>query len=171
MNNEAWNIHKLKESNDFFGHIQNLWRPSKPSNPHLNLTFRFKPYVLQTHFNLPCENDQNIVADTIYSDQTRVIKNSLQRLQPEIIQLERNYKQGLRINKSRLDYLLNCRSQFRNQLERLIAARNSAKAIFSPYCVPSNGLNGNVITAYQKAEVDHSRNVLNYLREFYSKPS
>lgn len=162
---------KFSKQDNFFARIQNQWRPNEMRNPHKNLTFRFNQTKLKTGFALSGNNSNHVPIDSIYVEQISVIRQSLKTMQPQISQLLRNYRRGVRMKTERLDYLINYRNELRNKMAKLEAARESANSFFSLYFDPIIGQDANQITTLQKAEAVHVKYILNNLRSFYSKPS
>lgn len=173
LNNVAWQMHNLREPEEFFAHVQNQWRPDTFSDPHKNLTFRFRKARLRnTGFHLRGTDCHFVSYDSVYAQRMHTIHRSLDAMQKEIAELRKKPRHYGSINdQQRLEYLMNCRSQLRNNMERLQRSKDSAKAIFSAYYNQFYGQDGNQITSLQKSETDNLVDVMNNLRNFYNNPS
>lgn len=172
LNNAAWQMHNLREPEEFFAHVQNQWRPNTLNNPHKNLTFRFrKTSFIKTGFHLRGSDYHFVPSDTVYIQRMSTIQQSLNTVQKEIGGLTKKSRHGSINDRQRLDYLMNCRNQLKNNMEKLRGSKDSANSLFGAYYDPFYRQDGNLITTLQKSEAEHLVAVMNNLKNFYNRPS
>lgn len=174
LDHPDWKTEKLYGGINIFNHVQNRWRPKTLTDPHKNLTrFQRNTASVYTGFRLPGNNYNYVQIASIYTDQIRLINNSLWKIRDEIAYLCRNWRERSRSrhNQRRLDYLKRCQDKLRAELQKIDYAKCSACNLYSHYYNPTTGLTSNSITTKQKSEAEHTIKILETIKSFYANPS
>lgn len=119
---------------------------------------------------IPGNEQRNIHLAVIYEEQIRIINESLRKVRKEIGELQRTMGRRGR-NWARIEFLLKYNKELDKNLGNWSYLRDSAYSFYQFYHDCDSGWDANYISAKQKAEADHLRNIVKGFKNFYGCPT